>query len=804
MTILVFPGWAAPVPDKPFNAALSAFSDANYERAEREFGQYAVDFPASPRIPEAILYQAQARLKLTNYAGALQLLSTNLTGVGAWTDQCLFWMGETYLKQTNLPAALAAFGRVVKEFPSSPRWVEAGIEEARTLFLQGDVKAVVSLLQATNGFFQVSLKGGAANEQIFRGLLLLSEAQLIEKNYSAAETALQPLAKLSLAPAIAWQRQYLLCRIYFERGQSAEALLASSNLLSLAASTGQRDLEAESSSFRGMVLEKLGRLDEAILAYTNNLAAGLTPERQQRALSKVTEIFLLQQKPAEAATLLEQFLVLHPDTPPADLAYLNLGELRLRDYAQKKEAHPEATGSLATNLISAHSAFDNLLKRFPQSEWRGKAHLNLGWCFWFEENLAAAKMEFQAAAAALPASYEKAVALFKQADAQFRLNDFAGATTNYNLLLRQFATLEEVKTNLVEPAYYQCVRAALAAGDLPSATNAMAKIVSDFPNGFYTGRAVLLAGQQLSRLSNPGEAREILTNFVHQVPQTPLLPEVQLAIARTYEQQNAWTNAIEQYDGWLKAFTNHPGRAYAEYHRADGYKESNNKEMAVSGFTNFIAHFPTNEFTPVAQWWVADYYYNSGQLKEAESNYQLLFQLWPNTDMAYQAQMMAGRVAVARQGLKDACSYFTNLYKEASCPASLKVEAMFGYGSALMSMDSTDPNHLANYETALGVFSSIADLNPTNRYGMLAWGEKANCLMQYALYTHQYETLTNAANAYERVLTHSLADPVQVAQDSPGHTLLGMDHFAAELMQTGLHGPVVEHVLHRSAALLVP
>ena len=123
--ILVTPAWAAPAPEKPFNAALSAFSDANYERAEHEFGQFAVDFPVSPRLPEAILYQAQARLKLTNYAGAIDLLSSQMTNVGAWTDQCLFWIGEAYLKQTNVPAALKAFGRVVKVFPASPRWVEA-------------------------------------------------------------------------------------------------------------------------------------------------------------------------------------------------------------------------------------------------------------------------------------------------------------------------------------------------------------------------------------------------------------------------------------------------------------------------------------------------------------------------------------------------------------------------------------------------------------------------------------------------------------------------------------------------------
>ena len=40
--------------------------------------------------------------------------------------------------------------------------------------------------------------------------------------------------------------------------------------------------------------------------------------------------------------------------------------------------------------------------------------------------------------------------------------------------------------------------------------------------------------------------------------------EVELAIARTYEQETNWTGAIQEYDAWLGRYTNQPARARAE------------------------------------------------------------------------------------------------------------------------------------------------------------------------------------------------------------------------------------------------
>jgi outer membrane protein assembly factor BamD (BamD/ComL family) len=243
------------------------------------------------------------------------------------------------------------------------------------------------------------------------------------------------------------------------------------------------------------------------------------------------------------------------------------------------------------------------------------------------------------------------------------------------------------------------------------------------------------------------------------------MPELQLAVAATYERENQWANAIEQYNRCLAEFTNSANsnvRAQAEYYRAWATTYLAGQETnALKQFTNFIAQFPTNELAPRAQLWVADYYY-PGNPMEAERNYKLLFQNtnWPPSKLTYEAQLMAGHAAVAHQGWKDAKDYFLGLYNNANGPTNdLRVQAFFEYGKTLMRwVDPADTNRLANCEEATRVFGRICDDYPTNRLAVPAWIEKANCYLQWSLARQQYDSLTNAINAYQRVIDSPQAD----------------------------------------------
>lgn len=758
---------AAPPEETAFKAANLDFSTGFYDRAERQFAAFIQSYTNSSHLPEATLFQARARLKLGNAAGAIQLLSAGQAQAGKSAPEYLFWLAEAWLQKEDYQAASDAFAQLLQQFPGSPRRLEAAVEQATARAKLREWPRVVELLQQTNGAFQSAMRTNASGEWAQHGFLLLSTALLQQPDYSRAETALQPMAGLRLSPEIDWQRQYLLCRIQLGTGRTNDALQNSTNLLTLAAQAGQRSLQADSMAFRARLFEALGMLDQAIAAYTNNLAAGVPLERQQQALLKISQLTLAQNKPEEAIRTLGTFVQQYSNAPAADLALLTLGELRLRQSVAGLDANQlAAVGSHGPALTNVIAPLDELTKRFPQSPYVPKAQYYLGWCFWREGRLPECRTNFLAAALRLPSPLEQASAYFKLADTEFLQTNFIAAVAHYGIVTENYSLVPEVRTNLLEPALYQLVQAAVAAGDLARASNALGKLMVQFPGGFRTAPAVLVAGQEVARRSNPAGAREIFADFAKLAPQAPLLPLVHLAIARTYEEAGDWPGAARQYDLCLTAFTNYPGSADAEYYRARAAFLAGDETNALRFFTNFVVRFPTNRFRPQAQLWVGDYYFNLGDYRDAELSYKPLFEnaSSPRPPLYYQGLMMAGRAASRQQLWNNAIPYFTNLTGDGSCPADIWGQAMFAYGDCIMNQQTRNPadtKNSDNLKLAISIYSQIYERYPTSEQAVLALGEKGNALAQLALCTGQSEYFTNALEAYQQVSSNRLDFPAR-------------------------------------------
>jgi TolA-binding protein len=790
LTILLAAGprlVAASAADRAFKEASDALHDTFYDRAEAGFADFCKNYPTSPRLAEAILLQAEARLALTNSAGAIELLMAHQKDAGTNADQYAFWLAEAQLRKGDYRAASDGFAKLVKEFPASARLLGASMGEAsaRASLAQtepAEWPRVISLLAQTNGVFQSAVRTNAGSDLMVQGQLLLSEAQLATKDYRAAEASLQSLTNRLLSPRLTWQWQYLLYRIQLADGRTNAALQTTTNLLATAAQNAQTNLLSESAALQANLFERLGQTNEAIVAYQANLAEGIPAERRRQALLKIIELSLAQDKLPQATQTLEKFLAQYPHSDLAELALLTLGELRLRHYEAGMGVNPgtnattNAPGTI-NDLQLALASFSTLVKEFPQSPLFGKAQLDLGWCYWRAGNIPLGEAAFQAAVEHLPPlSKDLATAYFRLADAQFQQTNYAGAKKNYQAIIEKFGALPEVRANLFERTLYQEVQASVAEGDLTTATNTLQKMLAAYSNHLDTARALLWTGQEISRRGDPVGARRLLLDFVKTAPDAPLQPELQLAIAATYEQEKKWAEAIAQYDSWLGSNSNHIARPRAEYYRAWDTAQAGNKTNALTAFVKLVAQFPTNEFAPLAQCWVADYYYSAGEPLEAERNYKLLFQntSWAPSELTYQAQLMAGRAAVAHQGWKDAKDYFLGVYNNTNGPSiDLRVQAFFEYGQSLMQwVEPAETNKLANYEEATRVFGRICDEYPTNQLAVRAWIEKANCYLQTALVKQQYDSLTNALDAYQRAIDSPQADVAARSEAKVGQAIV--------------------------------
>ncbi len=726
--------------ERAFVAISEAFGAGFWQRVDAEAAQFVAQFTNSARIPEVMLLQGQSRIQLTNYTGAIELLAIGQTAAGTLTDQYQFWLAEAYYRKGDFQAAADQFARLVREQPTSSRRLEAVIAEATSRSKADQWDQVIDLLQATNGLFQASAQATPTNGLVVRGMLLLGESHFTKQDYTAAEKILSPLIQQTLHPRLEWRLHHLLCRLYLAQSRPAEALQATTNLLAVAPKIGQPNLTADSAVFQASVFQRLARLEDAIRSYERNLAEGVSPDYQQQALLRIAELAIALNDTPRAVATLERFVDQWPQASGADLAWLSLGDLRLKRHLEASLPGGAAANVASTNVPGATNllqqaavAFQNLSTNFPQSAYSGKAQLNLGWCYWLESRWAESRAAFQAAVERLPTSMDLATAHFKLADAQYQLGDYTNALKNYSVIQEKFSGISEVRTNLLERSLYQVIHAGRAAGQLPPITSALATILSQFPNGFLADRALVLAGSEVSRRGNPAAARDVFLWVMTNSPSTNLQPQLQLAVARTYEQETNWPAVIGQYDSWLAVYTNHPALPRAQYDWARASAQAGSETNALYGFTNLIHRFPTHELTPMAQWWEADYYFRTGEYLEAEKKYQLLSRStnWPTSRLTFEAQMMAGRAAMARLSWEQAKDYFLGLYNDTNGPTTdLRVQALFSYGDYWISRDST--NKLADFDEAISVFNGILTRHPTNRLAVLALGKVASCYLQKA------------------------------------------------------------------------
>lgn len=745
-----------------FNAALRAFHGSAFDFAQRELADFVRKFPQSAKVPEAILLQAQAALKLGNGKPAAALLATNLATAGVFTEQYLYWLGKVCLQTSNYLAAANSFGRVVKDFADSPRVLESSYYQAFAHFQMKEWTRVIDLLSRPGQPFQKIAMTRPDDEIINRGFLLLAESLLENSQVADSEKVLNGLRLANLAPQLKWDHEFLLCRVQLASRRFAAALAGSSNLVALAESAGAPALRAESISLQAGILQQLNDLPAAAAAYEQNLRKEVPAAHRRQSLLKIIEITLAQNALDDAVVKLERLLADHPSESGSDVARLTLGELRLKQYLGATNSSSVSTNAAAyiTNSIKAALLqFDALLKASPSGPLAGKAHLNRGWCLWLSGKTNDSAASFKLAIDLLPRSEDQAVARFKLGDVLLERRDYSNALDNFRAVLTNYTDLPLVRESIAPQAWHHVLRCSIELNDLAQASEAMNQLLLSFPHSPFADKSLLLLGQELGEGRQPAEARKLFSQFARRFSESTLLPEVHLALARTYELENKWDVAVDRYDQWALRYSTNDLKPRAEFSRAIANYKAGRETNALLLFTNFLAQFPTNQLAPLARYWVGDFYYRQGDFVQAEYNYQLLSENtnWIGSPLVYQARMMAGRAAFAREGYKFAAEHFRALINDNNCPTNLAAEAFFALGDSMIKQEP-EPGKTAlhKFDEAKVAFKKILDLYPGSEQVPRALGKIGDCYYQMAFFDAKF--YENALEEYQKVINHPKAD----------------------------------------------
>ena len=746
---------------RAFTIAEKFWQDKQFDSAERFFAEFVAKHPASPRLSQAILLQAKSALAQKKFPVALNLLTTNMTGAVGIADEFQREIARVYEQSGKFSEAADAFALLVVRHTNSPLRLEAALGEAKARFQLRQWSHVSDLLQNPAGVFAEGAKQRPDSDLVTDGRLLLGEALLEQRNFVAAENVVASIPEGALLGEARWRREHLRGKAQFGEQNLEEALVTSSNIVAAGALTLKPALVAVGVALQGQILEALNRPAAAIAAYEQNQRAGMPPERVREALFKTVKLTVAQGQITNAEARLKKFLQEHPNEEGSDVALLTIAELDFQQY----QTLLSGTNGAGTNVLARGT---NLLgevlensrqvtEQLTNSPLVGQAYLISAWALSAQGNNAESLAAFRRAVEALPWSEEQAVARFKIAELESRSGEMTNALRNYRRVLSEYRALSKVQTELVPRARYQMLLASFVARDLGSANEVIGPILREYPPTGFGERTLLLYGQLVDELGKPVIAREVFSNFLARVPDSSLRPEVELAMARSYERERDWSRAISSYEAWLARFPANTNVPEAEFRRAMAYDDEGDKTNAMRLLTNFVAKFPTDLFDQRAQYRIGDLYYIDGQWTDAEREYQRVHQNtnWPINSLNWESRLKAGRSAAERQSFSDAKTYLTFLIEEPGTPEYVRVQASFAWGDTYRKLAPT--NQVEKFRGALSIYGQIPQFHHLSAQVPRAWGEIGICHLNLG----GLENPTNysaAQDAFNKALKHPLAD----------------------------------------------
>ena len=767
--------------EKAYSIGTNEFAWELYQPAEVVFSNFVATSTNSALRSNAVLYLARSRIELSNYAGALELLKREMPAGEPAPPDFVYWMAEAYYGNGEYSNALERCDYLLTNFAAVPPLpLRATLLQARAKARLTNWPDVIALLSKSAGVFQSALRSGQSGADAVDGSFLLGEAYMVAKSNTLAEAVIGRIATNSLGADLNWQRQNLLCQIWLEEGRLEDALAGGANLLALAAQAS-REQRIATASLRAEIFERTNRIPEALEAYSNNLEKSFPLEVKQRALSNSIDLMLQHDQPSNTMRWLDNFIQQRTNEPILDLALFHLGDLQLKAYFALAD----------TNLLpSAITNLDRVVQGFPQSELAGKARLDRGWCDWAQGAYSNAVTHFSAAVLALPWSEDQAVALLKLGDACFWQSNYAAAAIHYNQLLQDYsnAPMASVTNGLFDLALYQLVQANIKLGNEKAARQAAEHILAWFPIGGYGEESLLLLGEESSsRKTNYLAARAIFQRLLEEYPDTPLWPEIQLAIARTYEQQGDWSNVFNIYTN-LEAspgFATNALRGQLEFSLALACGKVGLESNALARMSNFVSQFPGDLNAALAKNWIGNYHMDHGNYADADLAYQELFnpKKFPNPPayLAWQARLMAGRAAFNHEDLAGASNDFYSVASDTNAPAAFLAQARFQLGYTVFQQFQHTPTNETLLRTGL-IRTAIAALSevttnssPTNSLAALAFGQLGNCYLALAdLNKSNTFAFTNAILMYQSLLKDTNDSPEDVTARSQAEFGLGL------------------------------
>lgn len=701
---------------RQYRVAQSAFDDKLYDVAERQLQEFVDKFPQSERIDTAYFLLGQAQFQLGRYDAAARTFTDALA---KWPDKradgWLLWLGDTLSRQEKYAAAANRYTELIEKHSRSKSVPQALYGLAFAQFKQQDYPGTIETLER---LAREGVRGDLASDaDLLRGQLYLARGEL-----GKAETILEAVARRAgNTQRVYYRAQLWLGELFLRRQQPPEALNRYGLITESFKARPNRPVDAqlagEAFFGTGRTLWETNDFAGAAAAFQLALTTAPGETLRRAALLKLAEAFVRDGKVNEGVERLKEFLQTRAEDPLADDVQLAIGNLLFG-----KGDYPAAL-----------KEYGQLIRGFPQSPLLGSAYRQAGWCAWQLQQTGEALGYFQKALPLLKDAGVAAETLFKIADGQYALGQFAEAAESYRELIARHAKLPGL-----DRALYQLGETYRRLLKFVEAGQAFERVVKEHPAGEFAPPAQYNLGQLLARQGDEPGARAAFAIVVQKFPANVWARNAALAVGESFNREGQYEQAIAEFDKLAGNGLDTELAQQAFYSRGWCLAQTGKRDKTLVDFLEFMKARPSAPLAPEVQYWIADEYLRQRDYLKAQAQFQSLAETYPTSKLADAALYFAGRAAYARQDFKTATEIYGGF--ERKFPQSRwRCEARFGHGDAYC--------ELGQFDVALLIFESLIKEFPDCAVTGEALGRKGDCQYTLTRYDDALATYRKALDA---------------------------------------------------------
>jgi TolA-binding protein len=706
-----------------YNRAEAFYKGENYEVAASDYKSFIDRFPSSSLAPYARLKRGSSLLKTKKYDLAAAEWAKASAGDGDKKVRAYaqYLIAETNRLQKKYPAALAAYNKVVSDFPDVFEVVSTSQVKAGWCYLvQADYTKAESILTDFTQKF-------VTHTDIPLGYYLLGVSAFNKKDYPNALQAFKYLLDKFNYTDLTEAALLMTELSYYNQQQDSMLVSDAANMLEVLEGKFQSpksNIRARSYYYLGMAYFKMGMFGPASSAFRKIVDNYYDSDIVTEARANLAWCFYELENYKGARTMAKDVVSNPAITKDVKMAC----EILIAHSLFSEKAYDKAA--------AAYGEFAYNNAKTGDKELVAEALFQQGKVYEIQEFYNDGIKSWQALVSNYPKAKRAPEAMFRMSDIFFKAQQFDKALQGFKEIIERWPkdpmaedamlSIAEVYYNSeqeakAEKAYEDFLkkypdskkitsveegkqRASYRKAEKKSDPLLLLEFADKYPTSTLVANALYRAAEIYYQGNKPDKAIPVFNRVIEEYPNDSLATNSHYYLGACYEAQQKMDEAVQAYKAFLKNYPKHDLASDVMFRLATAAYTAKNFEDASFYYERIIERYAGSEYAQNAMYNVALVYSELKKPDESINAYRRFMKEYPADPKSKDLPLMIAGLYLEQKRYKDAILEYNAIAADAKSPDASKMEALYRAGDIYNTQEDQD--------NAIIVFKRLVDMKP--------------------------------------------------------------------------------------------